>query len=415
MTSQNPYPSGKTDTILDIPGLQVGQAQDLVALTGLTVLLAPDGAVAGADIRGGGSGTREIQLTDPRTATDLVHAIVLSGGSAFGLDAAGGVMAWLEERGIGFDTGVARVPLVPQAILFDLGLGDSKVRPDHAMAQEACDHASADGQALAQGNYGAGCGACIGKLRQGRGAMKSGIGSASVVLEGGFAVGAIVAVNALGDVYEDGRIIAGMLELPEAEASQAAGAVGAAKAGAVGAAEAGASQAAAGAAKAGAAPAPAPAPAPATAPAPAPVFADAATGTNAVAAAPVFADSSRCLLQMGALSFASLSEPAPAPGTNTTIGIIATNGAFTKAQCGKIASMGHNGMARAIRPVHTTMDGDLLFSISAGDMPMSVDIAGEMAAIAVERAIIKAVKAAAPAGGLPSWQSYHPPADRPHE
>jgi L-aminopeptidase/D-esterase-like protein len=344
------YSIGRTDTILDIPGIQVGQAQDAEALTGVTVLLVVGGATAGADLRGGGSGTREMNLLDTNTTTDQVHGVVLSGGSAFGLDAAGGVMAWLEERGIGFDTGVAKVPLVPQAILFDLGLGDSKVRPDQAMARQACENASADGRLLAQGNAGAGCGATIGKLRQGLGAMKGGIGSASLVLENGFAVGAIVAVNALGDVYEDGRIIAGMLEA-------AAGAGGAA-------------------------------------------------GSDA-AMPPMFADSSRCLLAMGTHAFPATT--APQAGTNTTIGIIATNGAFSKAQCNKISAMAHNGMARAIRPVHTTMDGDLLFTLSTGDMPGSVDVAGEMAAMAVERAIVKAVKAAAPAGGLPSWQSFHPP------
>jgi len=326
------YTTGKTDTILDIPGLKVGHAQNMEALTGVTVLLAPNGAVAGVDIRGGGSGTREINLLDPSTTTDQIHAIVLSGGSAFGLDAAGGVMAWLEEQGIGFDTEVAKVPLVPQAVLFDLNLGNSKIRPDQAMARKACENAVMDGNRLAQGNYGAGCGASIGKLRQGLGAMKSGIGSASLMLENGFTVGAIVAVNALGDVYEDNQIIAGMLDT----------------------------------------------------------------------AGPVFTDSSRYLLTMDSLSFTA---DTPVTGTNTTIGIIATNGIFTKARCNKISSMGHNGMARAIRPVHTTMDGDLLFTLATGEMDALVDVAGEMAAIAVERSIIKAIKAAAPAGGLPSWQS----------
>ena len=328
------YTTGKTDTILDIPGLKVGHAQNIEALTGVTVLLATNGAVAGADIRGGGSGTREVNLLDPNTTTDQVHAIVLSGGSAFGLDAAGGVMVWLEEQGIGFDTGVAKVPLVPQAILFDLSLGNSKIRPDQVMAREACENAVSDGNRLTQGNYGAGCGASIGKLRQGFGAMKSGIGSASLMLENGFTVGTIVAVNALGDVYEENQIIAGMLDT---------------------------------------------------------------TGQT-------FTDSSSYLLTMGSIPDAAST---PVTRTNTTIGIIATNGIFTKAQCNKISSMGHNGMARAIRPVHTTMDGDLLFALATGEMAVSVDIAGEMAAIAVERAIIKAIKAAAPAGGLPSWQSIH--------
>ncbi len=348
-----------TDTILDVPGLLVGQAQNKTALTGITVLLAPAGAVAGADLRGGGSGTRELNLFDPGTTTDQVHAVVLSGGSAFGLDAAGGVMAWLEEKGIGFDTGVARVPLVPQAILFDLGIGDSRIRPDQAMAREACQQATADGRELAQGNYGAGCGATIGKLRQGRGAMKSGIGSASLRLANGFTVGAIVAVNALGDVYEGGRIIAGMLATDTTTATDRATAA-----------------------------------------------ADGTAPLPSDGAAPLFADSSRCLLAMGAGIAAGQPSNAPAFGGNTTIGIIACNGSFTKVQCNKIAAMGHNGMARAIRPIHTTMDGDMLFALATGDMAVPLDVAGEMAAIVVERAIIKAVKAAAPAGGLPSWQSF---------
>jgi L-aminopeptidase/D-esterase-like protein len=332
------YSAGKTDTILDVGGLLVGQAEDSEALTGITVLLAPNGAVAGGDLRGGGSGIRELNLLDPRTATEQVHAVALSGGSAFGLDAAGGVMAWLEERGIGFDVGVTKVPLVPQAILFVLGIGSSRIRPDGAMAREACRRASASGEDLAQGNVGAGCGATVGKLRAGRGAMKSGIGSASLRLANGFTLGALVAVNALGDVYEDGRIIAGLL--------------------------------------------------------------DSVTGA--------FADSSRCLLEIAGLGDADNSgggEGFGFAGQNTTIGIIACNGKFSKAQCGKIAAMGHNGMARAIRPVHTTADGDMLFALATGAMPASVDAAGEMAAIVVERAIIKAVKAATPAGGLPAWQS----------
>ena len=322
------YAPGKTDTILDVEGILVGQAEDPQGLTGLSVVLAPQGAAAGVDVRGGGSGTRETTLMDPRTAVEAVHAVVLSGGSAFGLDAAGGVMAWLEEQGYGFDAGVTKVPLVAQAILFDLGIGDHRARPDQAMARRACQAASSDGTLLRQGNYGAGCGATIGKLLNGPGAMKSGIGSASLRLDNGFTVGALVAVNALGDVYEEGRIIAGLRD-PQ---------------------------------KGG------------------------------------FLNSSRLLLEQAkSLSFAQ--------GKNTTIGIIATNGRFHKSQCGKIAAMGQNGLARAIRPVHTTVDGDTLFALATGKMEASLDAAGEMAALTVERAILKAVKAARGLGPeLPAWQ-----------
>lgn len=330
---------GKTDSILDIRGLLVGQAQDMEALTGVSVVIAPKGAAAGASIRGGGSGTRETTLLDPHTTVDAIHAIVLSGGSAFGLDAAGGVMAWLEEQGIGFDVGVTKVPLVPQAILFDLGIGNPKVRPDKAMGYTACQKATSE--YLEQGCVGAGTGATIGKFLGADFAMKSGIGSASCVLSNGFAVAALVAVNAMGDVYENGRIIAGLRD---------------------------------------------------------------ADGH--------FADTCKAMLSQ-AEDNSQLEEDAQAllsfqKGKNTTIGIIATNGCFTKAQAAKIADMGHQGLVRAIRPAHTTVDGDTLFALATGEMPGSVDAAGEMAAIVVERAIIKAVKSAVSLGNLPAWQDLQP-------
>lgn len=197
------------NAITDVPGIKVGQAEDREALTGCTVILCERGAVGGVDQRGGAPGTRETDLLRPMHLVQKVHAVLLAGGSAFGLDAATGVMKYLEERGIGFNAQVARVPIVPAAILFDLGLGDARLRPDAAMGYLACEHASSERPA--EGNAGAGTGACIGKILGMGGAMKAGMGTASIDLGGGCVVGAIVAVNALGDVLDPGtgRILAG--------------------------------------------------------------------------------------------------------------------------------------------------------------------------------------------------------------
>lgn len=198
----------RTNSITDVPGIEVGQAQDDSALTGCTVILCRKGAAAGVDVRGSAPGTRETDLLDPINLVEKVHAIMLAGGSAFGLDAAGGVMKYLEENKIGFNTGVARVPIVPAAILFDLGVGRADVRPGAEMGYEAC--LAASKAAPVEGNAGAGTGASVGKLFGAALAMKSGIGSVSLEISGGIVVGAIAAVNAFGDVLEDGKIIAGL-------------------------------------------------------------------------------------------------------------------------------------------------------------------------------------------------------------
>ena len=194
--------------ITDVHGLQVGHFTDPRRPTGCTVVLTPQGAVGGVDVRGAAPGTRETDLLSPLNAVETVHAVLLSGGSAFGLDAAGGVMRWLEERGIGIPVGPLRVPIVPAAILFDLLIGDPRIRPDAGAGYAACQAASGD--APAQGNVGAGAGASVGKLFGLDRAMKGGIGGASVTL-GGITVGAIVAVNAVGDVIDpaNGRVLAG--------------------------------------------------------------------------------------------------------------------------------------------------------------------------------------------------------------
>lgn len=196
-------------SITDVPGILVGHAHDEEALTGCTVILCPKGATAGVDQRGGAPGTRETDLLRPVHLVEKVHAIVLAGGSAFGLDAASGVMRYLEERHIGFDVGVTHVPIVPAAILFDLDVGNPKVRPDADMGYQACLNATSPN--TAQGNVGAGMGATVGKILGIQQAMKSGLGTASIEIGNRVIVGAIVAVNALGDVINptNGQILAG--------------------------------------------------------------------------------------------------------------------------------------------------------------------------------------------------------------
>jgi L-aminopeptidase/D-esterase-like protein len=197
------------NAITDIPGLRVGHAQKEEALTGCTVILCENGAIGGVDQRGGAPGTRETDALYPMHLVQQVNAIVLSGGSAFGLDSASGVVRYLEERGVGFDVHIARVPIVPAAVLFDLGIGRVDVRPDAAMGYQACLNATDDPPA--EGNVGAGCGATVGKVLGIEQAMKSGIGTASLEICDGLVVGAIVAVNAFGDVIDPdtNQIIAG--------------------------------------------------------------------------------------------------------------------------------------------------------------------------------------------------------------
>ncbi|WP_066319116.1 P1 family peptidase [Bacillus sp. FJAT-29814] len=195
--------------IIDVPGVKVGNAENAHALTGCTAILFEGGAVAGVDVRGSAPGTRETDLLNPVNLVDKVHAICLSGGSAFGLDAASGVMQYLEEQDIGLDVGVAKVPIVPAAVLFDLPYGDPKVRPDRQMGYEAAK--SAESERFLTGNFGAGCGATVGKLAGPAYCMKGGLGSASLRLENGVVIGAIVAVNPGGDVRDPGtgEILAG--------------------------------------------------------------------------------------------------------------------------------------------------------------------------------------------------------------
>jgi L-aminopeptidase/D-esterase-like protein len=273
-----------------------------------------------------------------RAPGEHVHGEVLAGGSAFGLDAASGAVRYLEERGVGFDVRVAKVPIVPAAILFDLGLGNASVRPDSAMGYRACQAASSDRPA--EGNVGAGTGATVGKVFGMAQAMKSGIGTASMEIGGGIRVAAMIAVNAFGDVIDPrtGAIIAG------ARSKQ--------------------------------------------------------LGPLRLGAPGYFADTlevMRTLAGRTILGFASRAH--------TVIGVVATNARLSKEQATKMAQMGQCGVARAIRPAHTMLDGDTLFALATGDREADVNIVGAFAAEVVAQAILRAVRCAKPAAGLPAAEA----------
>jgi L-aminopeptidase/D-esterase-like protein len=304
--------------ITDVAGIEVGHFTDTRRPTGCTVVIAREGAVGGVDVRGAAPGTRETDLLAPTNLVDRVHGVLLAGGSAWGLDAATGVVRWLEEQGVGLPVGPVRVPIVPGAVLFDLLVGDASIRPDAAAGYRACDQASV--QAPAEGNVGAGAGAVVGKIFGMERAMKGGIGTASVTVDG-ITVGALVACNAAGDVIDPdtARPIAG------------------------------------------------------------------ARTRNGRA----LLDSRRALLR---------GEP-PKPllaGSNTTIGVIATDAIITKAQACRLATMGHDGLARSINPVHTMSDGDTLFVLGTGraDKPLGMMVLGTMAAQATAMAVARAARAA---------------------
>jgi L-aminopeptidase/D-esterase-like protein len=333
--------------ITDVPGVLVGHDTNLEAGTGCTVVVCERPAVGGVDVRGGAPGTRETDLLDPRCMVAEVHAVLLTGGSAFGLDAATGVMRALEARGVGFDVGVARVPIVPAAVLFDLGLGRADIRPDAAAGARATETASSG--PIARGSVGAGTGATVGKLGGPALACKGGLGSASARLPDGHIVGALVAVNASGDVYdlESGRILAG---------------------------------------------------------------ARSPTGAGWLAE-DLLADSGQPTAE-GA-SFGAASPFPGALGTSTTIGVVATDLPLTKAEAGKLAQMAHDGLARAIRPAHTPFDGDTVFALSlarpevratqaAGIGPRALALAGTLAAEMLAGAVADAVRAATGLHGVPA-------------
>lgn len=324
--------AGSRNLISDVPGILVGQAEDHACLSGTTVLLAEAPAIAAVDVRGGAPGSRETELLDPSTLVERVDAIVLSGGSAFGLDAAAGVMDWLAEHGRGFQVRDVRVPIVPAAILFDLGIAGREhwnVEPPYrALGRAAIRTAGVD---FALGNAGAGLGAKAGRL-------KGGIGSASLQLADGATVGALVAVNSWGSTVRPdcGRFWAADLALAGEVDTQ-------------------------------------------------PAIPSAALDLE---------DYSACA--------------GPVVGANTTIAIVATDAPLDKSSCRRLAIMAQDGLTRAIRPAHTPFDGDTVFALSTGVgatvAPDRLARLGTAAGDCLARAIMRAVLAAEPLGGLPSWR-----------
>ncbi|MBN1939139.1 MAG: P1 family peptidase [Candidatus Aminicenantes bacterium] len=313
----------------DIEGLKVGHAHNLEAGTGCTVVICENGATAGVDVRGGAPGTRETDLLAPVNLVDKIHAVVLAGGSAFGLDAASGVMRYLEERKVGFDVQVTRVPIVCGAVLFDLAVGDHRVRPDAAMGYRAC--RNAEKGECPEGNVGAGAGATVGKISGMARSMKSGLGCAAVQV-GPLKIGALVAVNCLGDVVdpETGERLAGLLKEDRTAVADTEEAMSEFKAG-----------------------------------------------------------RNNC--------FAG----------NTTLGVIAANAVLTKSQASKLASLAHDGYARAMRPAHSQYDGDTIFALATGRVEADLSVLGMLSARVMERAVVSAVKNARPLFGLKCWADFH--------
>ncbi|RPE43201.1 L-aminopeptidase/D-esterase-like protein [Streptomyces sp. Ag109_O5-1] len=331
------------DALTDVTGLRVGHAtlRGDGRLTGTTVVLAPEGgAVAAVDVRGGGPGTKETDALDPRNLVQRAEAIVLTGGSAYGLDAASGVMAWLEERGRGVRVGpdpAHVVPVVPAACIFDLGRGgDFRARPDAAAGRAAVEEAaaSAPGAPVREGCVGAGTGAVAGGL-------KGGVGSASTVLDSGITVAALVVANAAGEVLDPetgvlyGELFQGRVEYPEERVHEAA---------------------------------------------------------------------RRRLAEAAAQN--------GLPPLNTTLAVVATDAELSKAQAQKLAGTAHDGIARAVRPVHLLHDGDTVFALATGARPLDASplALNEILAAGadlVTRAIVRAVRAAEPVAGPGGvWPSY---------
>ena len=316
--------------ITRVQGFLVGHAHDFERVTGCTVILCPPGTVGGVDVRGSAAGTRQLDALNGLHIVNEVNAVCLSGGSAFGLDAAGGVMAWLEEHGRGFDVGITRVPTVPTAVIYDLPLGDWRARPDKAMGSAACQAASDSPQG--DGNLGAGIGASVGKLFGVPQATKGGLGTSFLTGPDGLTVGALVVVNAFGDVVDpaSGTILAGARKNPESHE---------------------------------------------------------------------FADTVQMIRQGWVRrQFGEL---------NTTIGVLATNARLSRDMAGKIAQMGHNALARCIRPVHTLFDGDVVFALARPEVTADLHTVALLGQAALEAAIVQAIKSARSLGGLPAYQDLH--------
>ncbi|MCD4684572.1 MAG: P1 family peptidase [Anaerolineae bacterium] len=312
-------------TLTAIDGIRVGHAHNLAGPTGCTVLLCPPNTVGGMDQRGGAPNTHETDLLRPMHMVEHVNGVLFTGGSAYGLDAAGGVMRYLEAHNIGFDVRVGVVPIVPAAVIFDLDLGDATIRPDAEMGFAACENASAD--PVTEGCVGAGAGARVGGLTGPGFACKSGVGSAAVDLGDGLIVAALFVVNAVGDVVDaDGTILAGARTPPDGEQ---------------------------------------------------------------------FVDTMQMLPALARMDTGG--------GTNTVIGVVATNAALSKEAANKVAQMAHDGLARAVRPAHTMLDGDTIFALATGSAgPANVTVIGAFAAEVTAQAIRRAVQAATPLARLPT-------------
>ncbi len=320
------------DTLTAVPGFRVGHWSDFEAATGCTVILCPpEGAVAAVDVRGGSPGTRETDLLRPENTVERVHAVVLAGGSAFGLAAADGVMRWLRERDVGFDTGFARVPIVPAAILFDLPVGRADAWPGPEAGYAACEVAHAG--PVEQGNVGAGVGASVGKGRGMAWACKSGVGSAAAYLPNGLVVAALAVVNAFGAVSDPhtGRVLAGVRQHDAQGRFQG------------------------------------------------------------------FVDAVELLKAGEAPHFA---------GLNTTLAVVATNGLLSKAAMVKVAQQAQAGLARTIRPVFSTIDGDVIFALSYGKIETHIDVVGMAAADVLAQAVVNGVVRAAACYGLPAANDF---------
>ena len=315
--------------ISEMHGFRVGNAQNFDAATGCTAIICEKGAFAGVDVRGGSPASRETELLKPVNTVQQIHAVMLSGGSAFGLEAGDGAMQFLEEKEIGFDTGFGRVPIVCGASLFDLELVNGKVRPDKAMGYAAC-KAAYSGEEPKEGNYGAGTGATVGKFHGAEDMMKSGLGMYAVQI-GAVQCAAIVAVNALGDIidYDNKKILAGLLTSDKTD----------------------------------------------------------------------FADFVKVM-------YGEIEKSRDLWGGNTTIGCILTNAKIDKCMCNKLASIAHNGYAQAIRPVHSTADGDTIFVMATGEVEVGVDALGALAVECMARAINRAATQAEPAYGLKAASDF---------
>ena len=309
-------------SINEVGNVNIGQVENPEAGTGCTVIISEEGMPAGLDVRGGGPASRDSQLLNPVMSAKVIHAVLLSGGSAFGLGTANGVMDYLEEHGIGYNVGVTKVPLVVQSDIFDLTVARMDVRPDAAMGYEAARRAMEEPN-YRDGNYGVGCGATVGKIKGMQTCMKSGIGSYAVEI-GDFRIGAIAVVNAFGDIfdYKTGRKIAGLLNKDR----------------------------------------------------------------NG------FGDT----MQVMAASTDVMENKFT---SNTTLAVVITNAEFDKTQLCKIAGMGHDGLARSVRPVHTSADGDSVYALSVGKVKADQDLAGAMAADVISEAITRAIYSADSAYG----------------